>query len=196
MNKTLLHIMAFLRPLLASEHFGLFGFPIKCWYWFKYRTADRMPFARRAYWRDTTNIETLQGWFEHYYTYAADPAAGVIDHDNSQWEFFYRSGDCDDVAMFTAKKLATFDGVSGIKIILLARKDDATKGHFDCFYKVRQADNTVRHYLWNYGKPVAGTNVDDCVRNLATLWYAKEKEGKVIYTEYKQWRSGKLKIEN
>ena len=97
------------------------------------------------------------------------PIAGILDHDNSEVEFFTIFGDCDDQAYYSKKKLKEL-GYKPIRYIMCP-KLFSKNYHFDCLFKI-----DGKYALFNYGSLIHGNTLKECFENLQSLW--KGKTGK------------------
>jgi hypothetical protein len=181
--KTILKILAFLRPIVASRRFGLFGLPCSCYYFFCFYFGKRKELAKYRC-RKYEAIDSLSGlcsYIKELYRYEADHLKGLLEHDGSIYEFCVRWGDCDDVARLALRKLRDVGCArqhsSGL--ITMMRGSDFASGHAECWW----TDND-QVYIFNYGSPISGSSIDDCVRQLAAKWYAPGSPESVIWTRY------------
>lgn len=115
-------------------------------------------------------LENLNRFFSEDYKYKYDGPMGIFDHDNSKAEFFTSWGDCDDVAMYAAKKLKKL----GYKNVTLIYLWGAELGycHFDTAFDVVFNDGKkVR--LFNYGQNIEAQNLESAVEILSSNFKGK-----------------------
>ena len=160
----------YLRPLWAL--------PIGFFYWLFWFFAYHFDYRSRAnYHTNKTNwdccntITALNNYFKGW-KYKWDGPSGVLDHDNSDLEFFCSGGDCDDVANLVYKRLKILNFQPELVMIWGGENNY----HYDVFFR-----NNCSCFLFNYGQNIIGRELDGCIDNLRNCY----NWGKIEYVRVK-----------
>ena len=100
---------------------------------------------------------------------------GMLDHENSKLEFFQKFGDCDDVSLYSCKKLKELGYEA--KRVWMSGKIPFMSFHFDCLVKLGENN----YMLFNYGRFVYGKDLEDCMKKLGDSW-SLFKDAKIYFT--------------
>lgn len=114
------------------------------------------------------NIKTLQefiDWWNNNYrgTYKWDGYKGLLDHNNSNYEFFLNAWDCDDASTYPYYKFKKL-GYKSIMIGLLGEK--ITSWHYDCIVEI----DKDKYMLFNQGSCIYAKSIKDCLDMLSSRW--------------------------
>lgn len=126
-------IIKYVRPVVTA--------PIKFCFWlrylFIYLTDENAKFVyrtRKAAWDNIKTYQEIKDYLKANYTYTWDGWKGILDHDNSDLEFFIGGGDCDDIAFMVAKKI---NSITDTKILFAkvcwVYGNGPKNWHFDCY---------------------------------------------------------------
>ncbi len=162
-SRVIWFIHHFIRSLWSNYIFGLFFF---LYYFFKtvFSRKTREIYKNNiSLYNKILNVDELIYFFKNNYKYSYDLGRGAIDHDNSKYEFFYKFGDCDDMALFSNKKLRKMsknENITNISRVCIMGKW-LKNWHYDTLYAHKESFN-----LFNYGNIKTASSVDNTFDNL------------------------------
>jgi hypothetical protein len=93
----------FIRPLWSIP-IALGGF-IYYFFWRLKKQNNVIYKKNKKAWDDIKSLDELVSFFKNIYQYKYDGHIGILDHDNTPFEFYSSYGDCDDMARYITKKL-------------------------------------------------------------------------------------------
>lgn len=117
---------------------------------------------RKSLWKKVDSFGGLLTFIHNYYKYNPET---IFDHDTTEFEFFIRWGDCDDVALMVLKKLKQF-GYKASRVILKG------KGLFDWHFDTLFYDKIEKkYYLFNYGALISGDTVYSVLNKFCKVFF-------------------------
>lgn len=143
----------------------IIGFIYAVAYWFIHLRNENYKRNKKK-WNEIKLLPDLIQFFNEDYHYKWDGKGGFFDHDNSIWEFFVNFGDCDDVAVFAAKKLRKL-GYKAYRVGFFCW--DTKSWHYDCLF-AGIVDGKTYYYLFNYGKILSGKTKKDVLQAFYRSW--------------------------
>lgn len=146
-------IIKYIRPAVTA--------PIKFLFWCKYlyiyltdSNARNVYKTRKAAWDSIKTYKEIKTYLKANYFYKWDGWKGLLDHNNSDLEFFIGGGDCDDIAHRVAKKINQIkDNYITGAVECWIYGNGPQNWHFDCY-----TFNAVDGFKWfNYGNEFNAT---------------------------------------
>ena len=144
--------------------------------YFLIHLSDKEWKTKKLKWDNIKSLDELTAFFKDDFEYKWDGKNGILDHDNSIWEFIESYGDCDDAAKFAAKKLRKI-GYKAWRIGIFCRK--TRSWHYDCMF-VGSVGNQKYYYLFNYGKVLSGKTKEEVLLAFCRSW-VNYPEDKTVY---------------
>ena len=114
------------------------------------------------------NVSDLMAFIRQV-KYVWDGYKGVLDHNNSDYEYFSVGGDCEDTAMRAYRKFKELKIKAGLVLIFGKETGDV---HVDCYYY-----NGYEYYLVNFGNPVVDISLPKAVSRLWEQVWGKTLRG-------------------
>ena len=103
-------------------------------------------------WKSISTLSELVDFVKGIYIYKYDGPKGYIDHNNFEKEWLTEFGDCDDMAVWTCKKIKEIYSKELECCNVYGFADLSAKPkfwHYDCVYKFKGSNGYV---LFNYGR--------------------------------------------
>ncbi len=118
--------------------------------------------VRKSLWEKIKSFDDLLAFIKNYYQYNSEI---VFDHDTTEFEFFIRWGDCDDVALMVLKKLKQL-GYKASRIIL--KGNNLFDWHFDTLF---YDEISGKYYLFNYGALISGDSIYSVLNKFCEVFF-------------------------
>lgn len=122
------------------------------------------------------SLDQLNYYMRKSYKYKYDGPFGILDHDNSDIEFFTTWGDCDDVAKYALKYIEKNTQVFKNFYKIGLKGNSISYLHFDVYFEKEN-----KCYLFNYGRNIVGNNLEECLNQLETKFNSNYSKDRVKY---------------
>src|SRR5574344_412559 len=147
---------------------AIFTLPFFIFYLIESKTkAKKTAYAdNKKYWDSIASLADLQKFAFGRYKYHYDLGWGLMDHDSSKYEWNLVFGDCDDIALYTERKLKSF-GYDAIRIGLIGKENGLPAMHFDCLFIDKATSDWC---LFNYGDIIRGSDEKELFLRYGSSW--------------------------